>query len=205
MNSLNNLFVNICTHKIYKIILLFLIATQTNSYQAIVITDGADSYALFTYHCEQLEWTGYWRHGVVGYNANGEHYDNHPASGFEVVGTSIACSNYFNGTPWSNVIFKTSIPPDFVLMAKKECQIRFQRDQKRIQSSIGQIEQLLEPCPCTFFQAWTDWARFRWDWVNLDWINFICFVQRFPVSREVEEGTAYFTQQCCYSPWGLVN
>ena len=170
--------------------------TQQNSYQAIVITDGADSYALFTYNCEQMEWTGYWQHGVVGYNAKGEHYENHPASGFEVVGTAVACANDFYGTSWNNLMYKMSFPRDLTLKTRKECRDTNRIDSQRIPALISEIAERLEPCPCTPWQAWRDWGRFRWDWNNQ-----LCFVQRFPVEVEVEEGTAYFTQQCCYSPW----
>ena len=170
---------------------------QQNSYQAIVITDRENSYAMFTYNCEQMEWTGYWQHGVVGYNAKGEHYDNHPASGLEVVGTAVACANDLYGTPWNNVIFKTSIPPGITSKRRGECQHIYWTDDQRIPSPVSEIGKSLEPCPCTLWQAQRDWARF-----SLDWNNYLCFVQRFPVEVEVEEGTAYFTQQCCYSPRG---
>ena len=183
-----------------KILIFVSNAVQQNSYQAIVITDGADSYALFTYNCEQMQWTGYWQHGVVGYNAKGDYYDNHPASGFEVVGTAVACANDLYGTPWNNLIFKTSLPRDFELNAKKECRDTFRLDSQRIQAPISEIERSLEPCPCTLWQAQRDWARF-----SLDWNNYLCYVQVFPVQVEVKEGTAYFTQQCCYSPSGYVS
>ena len=142
-----------------------------------------------------MEWTGYWQHGVVGYNAKGDYYDNHPASGFDVVGIAVACANDLYGTPWNNVIFKTSLPRDFTLNAKKECRDTFRTDSQRIQTPISEIGSSLEPCPCTLGQAQRDWARFSWDWSN-----YLCYVQRFPVRVEVEEGPAYFTQQCCYSP-----
>ena len=144
-----------------------------------------------------MQWTGYWKHGVVGYNAKGDYYENHPAAGYDVVGVSVACANDLYGTPWNNLIFKTSLPPDFKLTAKKECQAMYKSDQQRIQTSISIIGEILEPCPCTLWQVWRDWARFRWDWNN-----YLCFAQRFPVQVALAEGTAYFTQQCCYASWG---
>ena len=51
---------------------------QTNTFQAITITNGTKSYAIFTYVCDMIEWSG---SATIGFNAAGTFYANHPYSG----------------------------------------------------------------------------------------------------------------------------
>lgn len=74
---------------------------QTNSYQGIVITDGTDSFAVFTYQCGAMTWSG---NATIGYNAGGSQFENHPLSGSSNT-ESIGCMNY-NNTVWTNIVFK---------------------------------------------------------------------------------------------------
>ncbi len=86
---------------------------QMNSFQGIVITDGVNSYSLFTYKCGEMEWS---RQGVIGFNAAGQSYENHVLSLESFVeAPSIACSNSAN-SEWTNVIYKlivtnSTVPP----------------------------------------------------------------------------------------------
>ena len=77
------------------------IAIQTNSYQGIVITDGTDSFAVFTYQCGAMTWSG---NATIGFNAGGSQFENHPLSGSSIA-QSIGCMNY-NSTVWTNLLFK---------------------------------------------------------------------------------------------------
>ena len=79
--------------------------SQTNTYQAIAITDGFQSYAVYTYRCGDLQWPG---GATIGYNGGplGGFYENHPLSGDSA--NTIACLNA-GVTEWSNVIYNVSI------------------------------------------------------------------------------------------------
>ena len=72
---------------------------QTNSYQAILVTDGTRSYALFLYHCDLLQSSG----AVIGYTASGNFYLNHPLSKLDN-SKNIACNNRPHND-WSTVIY----------------------------------------------------------------------------------------------------
>jgi hypothetical protein len=78
---------------------------QTNTFQAIAITDGSQSYAVYTYRCGDLGWSG---GATIGYNGGpvGNFYANHPLSRTSSV-NSIACLN-FDVTEWSNVVYNIS-------------------------------------------------------------------------------------------------
>ena len=82
----------------------FTIIMQFNTYQAIAITDGSQSYAVYTYRCGGLQWSG---GATIGYNGGpvGEFYANHPLSGGSV--NTIACLNS-GVTEWSNVVYNIS-------------------------------------------------------------------------------------------------
>ena len=77
---------------------------QFNTYQAIAITDGSQSYAVYTYRCGDLQWSG---GATIGYNGGpvGGFYANHPLSGGSA--NTIACLNS-GVTEWSNVVYNIS-------------------------------------------------------------------------------------------------
>ena len=69
------------------------ISIQTNTYQAILITDCFETYVIYTYKCDLLQWTGpNGHHAVVGYNIQGLPVRNEPLSGTEAINT-IDCDN----------------------------------------------------------------------------------------------------------------
>ena len=73
---------------------------QTNTFQAIVITNGTKSYAVFTYMCNLVEWSD---EAGIGFNAAGEFYANHPLSG-QFVSNAIDCVHQPDSI-WNNVIY----------------------------------------------------------------------------------------------------
>lgn len=77
---------------------------QSNAYQAIIITDGENTYSVFTYKCGEMEWA---RGATIGYNSGGEQFRNHPLSG-EIGTPTIACSN-LPRNEFVNVVYKLSI------------------------------------------------------------------------------------------------
>ena len=77
---------------------------QENNYQVVLLTDGTQSYTVFTYKCGELNWgtssTG------IGFSAGPSLYANHPLSRRSNV-RSIACLNSPQ-SPWSNVVYKVN-------------------------------------------------------------------------------------------------
>ena len=76
---------------------------QTNSVQGIIITNGNQSYALFTYKCGTLSSTGIRTNGTIGFNSDGNYFRNFPLSGTSRV-NEVACLNLPN-TLWSNLLY----------------------------------------------------------------------------------------------------
>ena len=76
---------------------------QANTFQGILVTDGEQSYALFTYNCDMMEWSG---NATVGFNAAGKFFHSHFLSGTHSI-TNIACINSPQSS-WSNIIYQLS-------------------------------------------------------------------------------------------------
>ena len=78
---------------------------QNNTWQGLVITDGATSYAVFTYRCGDMNWA----YGpTIGFNAAGDYYVNHPNTG-STSGEEIACLNSPT-SQWYNLVYEISLP-----------------------------------------------------------------------------------------------
>ena len=164
-----------------------LINLQENTYQAIAITDGADSYAIFTYYCSMLQWTGLWRQPVIGFNAAGYMYSNHPYS-FSSNSNDIAClspdqSNY------THIIFKISSEPSPYQMEQQSCWNWYFND-IGFYGSVKYYFRFSPPCPCTLFQPRYD---LRWELYHVSHSDAICYLHRFPALLDVG-------QLCCYLP-----
>ena len=70
-----------------------------------MITDGATSYAVFTYRCGDMNWA----YGpTIGFNAAGDYYVNHPNTG-SPSGEEIACLNSPT-SQWYNLVYEISLP-----------------------------------------------------------------------------------------------
>ncbi len=77
-----------------------------------MITDSQwQSYAIFTYKCGLLEWSGDSPfYAVIGYSALGLVYEDHPFS-YMASANDIACLNS-PASEWSNVIYNLTDPAD---------------------------------------------------------------------------------------------
>ena len=77
---------------------------QENNYQVVLLTDGTQSFTVFTYKCGELNWdtssTG------IGFSAGPSLYANHPLSRRSNV-RSIACLSSPT-SPWSNVVYQVN-------------------------------------------------------------------------------------------------
>ena len=83
-----------------------------------MITDGKDSYAIFTYMCDLIQWSGLWRYPTIGYNAGGILFANHPLTAHEEA-NQIDCAN--NGAQYTNIVYKISIDPDYIKQLQAQC------------------------------------------------------------------------------------
>ena len=73
---------------------------QSNTFQGILITNGEVSYAVFTYKCGLMAWSG---GASIGYSTDGSFYYNHDLS-LTSNASMIACGN--TGEVWKNIVSK---------------------------------------------------------------------------------------------------
>jgi hypothetical protein len=72
---------------------IYTITLQTNTYQALIITDTFQSYYFFNYTCGGIEWSGRGSGtAIVGYNSRADYFSNHPANGFSDIGRIVSCT-----------------------------------------------------------------------------------------------------------------
>ena len=77
----------------------------------MLITDGVNSFSVFTYNCGLIEWDN---GGTVGFSAAGQMYANEILSG-----SDLACIN-LNASVWSNVIYNLSMVPNIPIEPGKK-------------------------------------------------------------------------------------
>lgn len=177
----------------------------TNSYQAIIITDGIRTYTVFSYKCGSLQWTGppyTSAYSNVGYNIDGRTsrfltfpaFQNHQLSGLEEV-SMLACMNSGNRIDWSNLVYLVGEATDTTQLARAECIKAANRD-----SEFFRFPRYDDACPCSYFQAIRDnryaFASYDLAFITGDTSFFsrLCYLPRFPPSRFTPD-----VQLCCYS------
>ena len=67
-----------------------------------MITNGTKTYAVFTYHCDDINWAN-GNFTVIGFNAGGTSYENHPFSGTPDA-SDIDCESY-PPSLWNNLVY----------------------------------------------------------------------------------------------------
>ena len=153
-----------------------------------MITDGKESYAIFTYMCDLIQWSGLWRYPTIGYN-EGVLFANHPLTAREEA-NQIDCTNI--NSQYVNIVYKISPDPDTIkqFQARAQCLSWYYSDIRSYESSasISSFSDNQIACPCTSCQAWRD-RRF---WYFTSKNDSFCFIERFPNAL----GGA---QECCYS------
>ena len=84
---------------------------QLNTFQAVLITDGVESYTVFLYMCDLIQWSfggpniGFAGRTTIGYNAAGDFFENHPSSGDA---RNVDCLSQ-PLSPWVNVVYRLSV------------------------------------------------------------------------------------------------
>ena len=106
-----------CVNGMLSVRSLFCTHTQQNNFQAVVVTNGLQSYTVFTYQCGELNWKlGYSSfRASIGYSVKYTSFVNHPFSQQANV-TDIACLNQ-HCPPWTNVVYKISREPSNIIFA----------------------------------------------------------------------------------------
>ncbi len=179
---------------------------QTNTYQAVIISDVARTFAVFTFLCGGVEWSavGSGRAAVQGYNEAGNSFFNHRLSGYLAIGNAVSCiagqgKRRKRETDNADPI---CFPADPVLQGLIDtCQL-FKIFQERIlftvdmKASLNAIAALLPPCPPTRMQANLDSATFRPQPTVPK-----CYVSVLPVPADdkIQFQQISVTQQCCYN------
>ena len=188
----NQVCIIACSYKITDLLSsCLLIHTQTNTFQGLIATDGISSYAVFTYNCNLLTWSGQTQHAVIGYNMRGQ-FLNHPLSATSQV-VNVSCANSPN-SPWSNLVYSIGTTQNELQRARANCARRYANDVLQFGNISARFELTL-PCPCCIFQAESD-RRFRFDRDRSVFEDpfILCYTQRFPLS--LPEGGG---QLCCYT------
>lgn len=157
-----------------------------------MVTDGEQSFSVFTYNCNMLQWSGLFEHAVIGANVGSGIEDNFPAfqnhrlSSLPQV-TMVACANQDRGIQWADLIYKIGdVSDDEAQRNRSECMAIYRRDIELFGNRFPPVQ----PCPCSISQAQRD-RRFFFNRISIDSAQ--CFAQRFPLFRT---GAA---QECCYS------
>ena len=173
---------------------------QTNTYQAIVISDGKETYSIFTYNCDRLVWDG--RVGAslasIGYNvlstveADVRNFENHGLSRTADVGL-LACNHTRLNRPWTNVVYRIGVAVNTEQLERSRCLARQAQDEALYPLStedLFQAQFFLNDCPCSVFQANRD-RRFRF--FSFDRPT-VCFTNRFLAFY----GDLLIINRCCY-------
>ena len=174
---------------------------QVNTYQAIVISNGADTYSVFTYNCDQLNWVGGpGAYASVGFSVQGttdkfdRNFENHGLSRRPQV-NMIACTNVRYNRPWTNVIYKIGVAVNAEQLERSKCLATVSEDAALFPMDLGVFNPApfigLSDCPCSYFQIIRDFGFLPVPGSQ----DVVCFVSRF--SRFF--GGAFLVNRCCYS------
>ena len=153
-----------------------------------MITNLEESYAIFTYSCNQLQWSGIDTFPTIGFNSPSDStntYTNHPLTAQEGA-TEIAC----NPNPvCNNVIYQISKFQSFVEEQKRMCVEWYLSDFDKFEEpDIVSLDQMAPPCPCQLSQVQVD----RYFEPRTSNKSTTCFTTRFLL---LELGV----RECCYS------
>jgi hypothetical protein len=186
---------------------------QVNNYQTIVVSDVLHTYVIFSYMCGEVQWSALGRNraAVVGFNAEGNFFGNHPLSGFPAVGDAVSCTFELGKRrrkrqdaemPPANMLME--LPADPELRVKVEsCLNAFDFDSGLLLlgTTPEQLAMMLEslPCPCSRGQASNDYGRFIPQKGAPQ-----CYVSTEPVRLRLLVSDVTLTQQCCYDANGYV-
>ena len=158
--------------------------------------------------CGEIQWSavGVGEAAVVGLNSAGRTVYNHPTSGSNAIGEFVSCTfilqNRQKRQAEENNNLMLQLPAGSTLAARTEdCLNAYEADflffqlTPEYRRNISLLRDLLEPCPCNYYQARRiDFGRF----IEQDGMPF-CLVSANPVPVNVRVAQPLsLTQQCCY-------
>ena len=145
---------------------------------------------------------------MVGYNAEGNFFENHPSSGFATVAETISCGvnqerrRKRQNDQFSCIQLRLPADPDDRNRATA-CLSRYQRDVLLHEINATELAGTVEesPCPRNRYQAMADAARFI-----MHTESPLCYVSSLSRSSNIARGlTISATQQCCYDDDGWAH
>ena len=157
--------------------------------------------------CGEIQWSalGTNRAAVVGYNSEGNFFENHPLSGLSGIGDAVSCTFDIGKRRKRQDDMPNNMPmlipadPDVQRIINRclsfEARERFAYFGTIPEESPETLANRLDPCPCTPDQAIEDRARFVRHNDRDD-----CYISSQPVSvRLGGVGIIGLTQMCCYA------
>ena len=182
-----------------------MIFLQTNTYQGIIITDGVNTYYVFTYICGELQWSvgSGFDHAVVGYNSHGDYFYNTPGSGYENIADIVSCSFQVGNRRRRNTPLQDSMEgvlPHYNPAVGK-CIIKMNIDRNSISDDkIQQVLENLPGCPPNSHLVEVD-LLFEPDSTKAGCFRSKIQVNPANIGAHVQRSYA-FVQQCCYYSTG---
>ena len=186
---------------------------QFNDYQAVIISNTVRTFTFFTYICGGIQWSSLGTNAaaVVGYNARGGFFNNHPLSGFQAIGEAVSCTVALRrrqkrqlpmpGDDMMTNGMMEELERDEELSERvQECLDNYDLDSvlfigtAHFETNLTTLAGQLQPCPCSYYQALNDFGRFIPQNDNPS-----CFVSAtfIPIRLRVGDPLT-LTQQCCY-------
>ena len=139
-----------------------------NSFEAIIITDGVVTFAVYTYNCDDLQW-GQSQDGdysTIGYNINPASFfgsDPQNLSAFQdhrisnlPMSEMVACSSLVRGSRYHNEVYLVGQSRDTTQLARAECTSSINND--TLYGNIIIRSTVRDGCPCNLAQASRDFA-----------------------------------------------
>lgn len=153
-----------------------------------------------------MQWSGLGqsRAAVVGYNSEGNFFQNHPSSGFSTIANIISCGvnqesrSKRQADPLLLEIIPVELPTDPVLrMRAQTCIDRYLLDIQFLKINPTELADLVSdrPCPPSLDQAINDAARYVMQTESPH-----CYVSTLSKRSDAVSAafTIFATQQCCY-------
>ncbi len=153
------------------------------------------------YMCGEMQWSSLGRNraAVVGYNSEGNFFQNHPSSGSATVADIISCGiNQENRRMGELRVMPVNLPVDQIVReGAEQCISKYNMDANLLRIDPTELAKLVRdyPCPLTLTQIVNDPARF-----TLQTQSPRCYVSTISVESKKPPlpFSIYATQQCCY-------
>lgn len=181
----------------------------------MVVSNTYQTYAVFTYKCGDIQWSGVNRNqgAVIGFDAQGNYFGNHPLSGSSSIGDAVSCTfdirkrrkrNLQPTDPLCNLNPPNTLGFGDVIGSVRFCLRVIGEDETRFnnlfdgQTDIGTLPNrlagLFDACPCTEEHARNDLGRYIKQPTGTVF-GVECYVSGKPIVMQ----TLNLTQQCCYT------